>query len=451
NRRPEMNQIEDAGLARTPLALLLVACLVLALAGKGALGATGREEPSRRGGSGQVESNYVCPMDPDVISKSPGICPKCGMALRLKEPSSPAASRKNNAGQRGQGRIPDTPVYDQDGRKLRFFSDLVKGKTVAVNFIFTTCTTICPPLTATFRKVQQDLGARVGKDIHLISISVDPSTDVPERLKAFAAKFNAGPGWSFVTGGKQDIDGLLLALGAKVDDKNDHTPMILVGNESAGNWTRTYGLSPPKTLVKVITDAAEARPATSQGDVKTPVPGGAQATVPERSAAAKPAESAAKYFPNVELLTQENKPVHFFDDLLKGKIVVINFAFSTCTGVCPPMTANLAKVQEYLGDRVGRDINMITISVDPLIDTPEVLKKYASNFKVKPGWYFLTGKKENVDLVLKKLGGYVADKAQHSGVLIIGNVETGTWSKMLAMADASEIANAVRKIADSKR
>ncbi|HVF89372.1 MAG TPA: SCO family protein, partial [Blastocatellia bacterium] len=348
----------------------------------------------------------------------------------------------------------------QDGRKLRFFSDLVKGKTVAVNFIFTTCTTICPPLTATFRKVQQDLGERVGRDIHLISISVDPATDVPERLKAFAAKFKAGPGWSFVTGGKQDIDGLLLALGASIADKNDHTPMVLVGNESAGIWTRTYGLSTPQTLVKVITDAADARPSASEGSVEVPAPGGAQAPARETAEAARPApggdtgkaaESAARYFPNTELLTQENKPVRFFDDLLKGKVVLINFAFSTCTGVCSPMTANLAKVQEYLGDRVGRDINMITISVDPLVDTPEVLKKYASSFKVKPGWYFLTGKKENIDLVLKKLGGYVADKSQHSGVLIVGNVETGEWSKVFAMAKASEIADIVRKVADSKQ
>src|SRR6185295_9494228 len=88
----------------------------------------------------------------------------------------------------GSLRIPDTVVYDQDGKKLHFYTDLVKGKTVAINFIFTTCATICPPLTATFRKVQQELGGRKGSDVQLISISVDPVTDVPERLKAFSAK-----------------------------------------------------------------------------------------------------------------------------------------------------------------------------------------------------------------------------------------------------------------------
>ena len=207
----------------------------------------------------------------------------------------------------------------------------------------------------------------------------------------------------------------------------------------------------------MITDAAEAR---TDATVEVPVPGAANAPArevsvgaksPEAKAAKTAGDAAATYFPNTELLTQDNKPVHFFDDLLKGKVVMINFAFTTCAGVCSPMTANLAKVQEYLGDRVGRDINMITISVDPLIDTPEVLKKYAAGFKVKPGWYFLTGKKENVDQVLKKLGGYVAEKDKHSGVLIIGNVATGEWSKVFAMANPSEIANQVRKVADAKQ
>jgi len=114
-------------------------------------------------------------------------------------------------------KIPDATVYNQNGRRLNFYTDLVKGKTVAINFIFTTCTTICPPLTATFRRVQQNLALeQKGSDVQLISISVDPVTDTPERLQDFAAKFKAGPGWTFVTGDKQEIDSLLRALGAAV-------------------------------------------------------------------------------------------------------------------------------------------------------------------------------------------------------------------------------------------
>jgi cytochrome oxidase Cu insertion factor (SCO1/SenC/PrrC family) len=364
------------------------------------------------------------------------------MALR-KADDAQATPRKEEQVAKDQSqfasiRISDVTVLDQDGRKLRFYSDLVKGRTVAINFIFTTCTTICPPLTATFRKVQQEMGDRVGRDVALISVSVDPATDVPERLKSFSAKFNAQPGWSFITGTKADIDQLLVSLGAYAGDKNDHTPMILVGNDKAQHWTRTYGLATPATLTKIITETAGKTAA-----VETRAEGEKKAKTP--------AESAASYFPNHVLLTQDSKEVRFFDDLLKGKTVLINFAFTTCAGVCPPMTANLAKVQQFLGDRVGRDITMITLSVDPALDTPEILKKYAEKFKVKPGWYFLTGKKENLDLVLRKVGGYTEDKLQHSSVLIIGNVETGEWTKTHAMAKASEIADAVLKMAGPEK
>jgi len=202
-------------------------------------------------------------MHPEVRSTKPGKCPKCGMALRLVEttpdagPTSgtnPATSPETESSF-SSSRIPDIAVYDQNGKRLNFYRDLIKGKTVAINFIFTTCTTICPPLTATFRKVQQDL-ATSAPEAKLISISVDPSTDTPQRLNDFAGKFKAGPGWVFVTGDSTDIASLLRALGAAVADKNDHTPMILIGNDPAGYWTRAYGLSSPKTLVKTIAEAA---------------------------------------------------------------------------------------------------------------------------------------------------------------------------------------------------
>ncbi|MDT7540218.1 MAG: hypothetical protein QOE33_122 [Acidobacteriota bacterium] len=209
-------------------------------------------------------TRYACPMHPEVTSTKPGKCPKCGMTLRatvdtgpVNAPASgPRAAARNDDGLSAlSARIPDVRVYDQNGKRLNFYSDLVKGKTVAINFIFTTCTTICPPMTATFRRVQQDM-AGLPLHVELISVSVDPITDTPERLRDFAAKFKAGPGWTFVTGDKTEIDSLLQALGAAVDDKNDHTPMILVGNDPAGYWTRAYGLSSPAALVKVMTEAA---------------------------------------------------------------------------------------------------------------------------------------------------------------------------------------------------
>ena len=204
-------------------------------------------------------AHYECPMHPEVTSKKPGKCPKCGMTLRLTKdkPTKEKPKEEVPAAETASTpvRIPDITVQDQNGKSLNFYTDLVKGKVVAINFVFTTCTTICPPLTATFRRVQQQL-AEQNSSAQLISISVDPAIDTPERLRDFAAKFKAEPGWAFVTGNTSDINSLLQQLGVAVTNKNDHTPMILIGNDQAGYWTRAYGLSSPTSLVKMITEAA---------------------------------------------------------------------------------------------------------------------------------------------------------------------------------------------------
>lgn len=159
------------------------------------------------------------------------------------EPSCHTPASKTEEPARTTMVIPDVKVLDQDGNALNFYTDLIKDKTVAINFIFTNCTTICPPLAATFARLQKEMGDEIGKNVHLISISVDPVTDTPERLKAWGAKFKAGPGWTFVTGEKQEMDKLLNALGAAVAKREDHTPALIIGNDSKGLWTRTYGLA----------------------------------------------------------------------------------------------------------------------------------------------------------------------------------------------------------------
>jgi cytochrome oxidase Cu insertion factor (SCO1/SenC/PrrC family) len=199
---------------------------------------------------------YACPMHPDVTAKKSGRCRKCGMVLRRVNPSGAANKEETAPGASFSSlKIPNADIYDQNGKQLNFYSDLIKGKTVAINFIFTTCTASCPPLTATFRRVQEEALNR-GLQVNLISISVDPTVDTPERLKAFAEKFNAGPRWTFVTGDKGEIDSLLKGLGAAVTNKNDHTPMIMIGNDTADYWTKAYGLSSPSKLVDLISDAA---------------------------------------------------------------------------------------------------------------------------------------------------------------------------------------------------
>jgi protein SCO1/2 len=176
----------------------------------------------------------------------------------------PAAASAADPGLLGL-RVPDVPVVTQDGAHLSFYRDLVAGKVVAINFIFTTCTTVCPPLGVKFKAVQGLLGDRFGKDAFLISVSVDPVNDTPARLKAWAAKFGARPGWTLVTGRKQDMDELLRALTSSSASPDAHTPMVLIGNAAAGTWMRAYGFAPAGTLVKSIEKALAANGATVAG------------------------------------------------------------------------------------------------------------------------------------------------------------------------------------------
>src|ERR1700754_4505193 len=162
-------------------------------------------------------------------------------------------------------------------------------------------------------------------------------------------------------------------------------------------------------------------------------------------------ESAAqKYFTDVELLDQDGRKLHFYSDVLKGKTVIVNAFFTTCPSVCPPMNRNMEKIQEALGDRVGKDVFLVSISVDPETDTPAVIKEYSKKFHAKPGWMFLTGKKENVDWALYKVGQYVEDKQDHTTVIIVGNETTGLWKKMFGMGKADELVQIVESVADDK-
>ena len=159
---------------------------------------------------------------------------------------------------------------------------------------------------------------------------------------------------------------------------------------------------------------------------------------------------AEKYFTDTILINQNGEKMRFYSDLLKGKTVIIDSFFATCQGSCLPMNRNLEKVQEALGDRLGKDAYIISISVDPTVDTPPSLKAYAKKLNARPGWFFLTGDKENVDLVLKKLGQFVDDKQDHTNIFIIGNVRTGLWKKAFGLAKSEELVKIVDSVINDK-
>ena len=142
------------------------------------------------------------------------------------------------------------------------------------------------------------------------------------------------------------------------------------------------------------------------------------------------------YFPNIELINQDGKAVRFYDDLIKDKIVVINFIFTHCADSCPAETASLRQVATLLGDRVGKDIFFYSISIDPEQDSPKMLKEYAERFKISTdaGWSFLTGSKADVTLLRATLGlnrdaAESANLGEHSTTIMIGNESTAQWVK----------------------
>lgn len=159
--------------------------------------------------------------------------------------------------------------------------------------------------------------------------------------------------------------------------------------------------------------------------------------------------AAEKYFTNTELVDQDGRPHRFYADLLRGRKVLINFAFTSCKGACPTMTANLARVQELLQSRKER-VTILTITVDPVNDTPAALKQYAAKFKAGPGWRFLTGTPDSVALVLKRLGGQVPRPEEHTMTLLLGDASSGMWLKTLATERPEAIAHLVEHINDPK-
>lgn len=151
----------------------------------------------------------------------------------------------------------DLELLDQDGKTRRFRQDVIGDRLVAINFVYTTCTTVCPMQTAIFSTLQERLRDRLGRDVALVSISIDPVTDIPPRLKAYADSHQVRPGWTWLTGDKARVDQVLLGLGAYAADITQHPAMVLVGDGRSGSWSRFYGFPQPEQILARL-DALQA-------------------------------------------------------------------------------------------------------------------------------------------------------------------------------------------------
>ena len=141
----------------------------------------------------------------------------------------------------------------------------------------------------------------------------------------------------------------------------------------------------------------------------------------------------AEYFTNLPLVTSTGEEVKFFDDVLADRIVVVNFFYTSCTDLCSLSTARLEQVYDWLGERMGRDIFFVSITLDPEHDTPEKLATFAEGFNVTKGWTFLTGSRENIDIIRSKLGERARALNLHRSDMVIGNASTGVWRRSSVM------------------
>src|SRR5580700_2887220 len=172
----------------------------------------------------------------------------------ILQPLVEAQTQSDPEGQREtRQNIPDVELVDQDGKTVHLYSDLLKGRVAALSFIFTTCTTICPLIGANLGRLQTELGESLGEGVELISVSVDPATDTPQRMKTWGAQFGAKAGWDLLTGDKETVEQLLKAVGLFTPDIQNHSPFLLLVNDRTGDWTRINALeTPPNKIAELL-------------------------------------------------------------------------------------------------------------------------------------------------------------------------------------------------------
>ena len=170
-------------------------------------------------------------------------------------------------------------------------------------------------------------------------------------------------------------------------------------------------------------------------------------TTPVTPSSAEEARARA-YFTDLPVQDQDGRSLRFYSDVLKGRLVLINFVFTNCDSACPLATQKMKSVAEQLGGRLGESLFFISISVDPTRDTPAAMHQFAkAQGALLPGWLWLTGREENVLAIVKRLGQYSEDVSGHSTLMLAGNVPRAHWSKVAPMATVPQIATKLQSMA----
>jgi protein SCO1/2 len=195
-------------------------------------------------------------------------------------------------------------------------------------------------------------------------------------------------------------------------------------------------------IVSLLAATSACWAAVSRPDVTT----ASQVELPPRS----DEEVAREYFTDMPLLTHDGREVRFFSDVLKGRVVLIRSFYTHCQGITPRQDQVLLGLQEMLGERLGRDVFFVSITVDPERDTPETLQEYVGGLAAGPGWIFLTGKPENVDWVNHKLGQHLENLEDHKGTYMLGNVETTLWMKVPAHGQPLDLYRALQQLLEDE-
>jgi protein SCO1/2 len=175
---------------------------------------------------------------------------------------------KTQGGAAAKVKLLDLALLDQEGSQRKFRSEVVGDKIVVIDFIYTACTTACPLISVLIAKLQENLGERLGKEVRLVSISLDPVRDTPARLREHVLRYQAQPGWIWLTGEKPQVDQILKGLGAYAANFTEHLPQVLIGDGRLGGWTRYYGLPDPAMLLARVEKLLSARLADGSATVQ---------------------------------------------------------------------------------------------------------------------------------------------------------------------------------------